>query len=87
MTEAMAQAQVHEAAAEIDVLIRRLRDVVDGLPVSSLQAVMFLGEEDMDVATMLRSTIDCVLVDRLEPAVVELRKAAAYQPSAATVKG
>lgn len=43
---------------------------------------MLLDEEDLDVATALRSMIECVLTDRLEPALVEMRKWAAYKPPA-----
>ncbi|HEV7507602.1 MAG TPA: hypothetical protein VGS07_22145 [Thermoanaerobaculia bacterium] len=82
MTENEAAAQVSVIASEIDTLVRRLRDVHDGLPVSSSEAVMLLDEEDLDVATALRSMIECVLTDRLEPALVEMRKWAAYKPPA-----
>jgi len=82
MTEAEAaamQARVLEVAAGLEALIRKLQDVHDGIPVSPLEAVMLLGEEDMDVATALRSMIECVLADRLEPALRELRQGAAYK--------
>jgi hypothetical protein len=83
MTEAeaaAAQARAWEIAAELETLAAKLRDFHDGIPVSPSEAVMLLGEEDMDVATALRSTTECVLVDRLEPAIVELKKWAAYRP-------
>jgi hypothetical protein len=76
-----AQARVFEIAAEFEALAAKLREVHDGIPVSPLEAVMLLGEEDMDVATALRSMTECVLADHLEPALVELRKWAAYKPT------
>ncbi|HSS52222.1 MAG TPA: hypothetical protein VLX28_25045 [Thermoanaerobaculia bacterium] len=85
MTEAEAaamQARALELAVEVEVLAAKLRDFHDSIPVSPQEAVMLLGEEDMDVATALRSTTECVLVDRLEPAAVELKKWAAYRPPA-----
>jgi hypothetical protein len=85
MTEteaAAAQARALELAAEVEFLAAKLRDFHDGIPVSPQEAVMLLGEEDMDVATALRSTIECVLADRLEPAAVELKRWAAYKPPA-----
>ena len=83
MTEteaAVAQSRALELAAEVEALAAKLRAFLDGIPVSPLEAVMLLGEEDMDVATALRSMIECVLVDRLQPAAVELKKWAAYKP-------
>jgi hypothetical protein len=83
MTEAeddAAQARALEFAAECEALIRKLQEFHDSIPVSPGEAVMLLGEEDMDVATALRSMIECVLADGLKPALGELRKWAAYKP-------
>ena len=85
MTEdeaAAMEARTRELAAEVDALADKLRDFHGGIPVSSQEALMLLGEVDMDFATALRSTIECLLVDRLEPAAVELKKWAAYRPPA-----
>jgi hypothetical protein len=41
---------------------------------------MLLGEEEMDVSTEIRSTIECVLKDSMEPAIRDLAAAASYQP-------
>jgi len=79
---AAAQARALELAAEVEALAAKVRDFHDSIPVSPQEAVMLLGEEDMDVATALRSTTECVLVDRLQPAAVELKKWAAYKPPA-----
>ena len=38
-----------------------------------------LGEEEMDVATELRSTIECVLHDCLQPAIRDLSAAAEHR--------
>jgi uncharacterized protein with von Willebrand factor type A (vWA) domain len=74
-TEAAAmEARGLELAAELAAFIAKLRDFHDGIPVSPSEAVMLLGEEDMDVGTTWRSTLECLLADRLEPALVELRK-------------
>jgi hypothetical protein len=80
--DAAFQARARELAAEVEALSTKLRDFHDSIPVSPQEAVMLLGEEDMDVATALRSTTECVLVDRLQPAAVELRKWAAFTPPA-----
>ena len=82
---AAAQARAVELAAEVEALAAKVRDFHDSIPVSPQEALMLLGEEDMDVATALRSTTECVLVDRLEPAAVELKKWGAYkQPTRGT---
>lgn len=82
MTEteaAAAEARALELAAEVEALSAKLRDFHGSIPVSPQEAVMLLGEEDMDFATALRSTIECLLADRLEPAVVELKKMGGLQ--------
>lgn len=83
MTEAEAaafQSRASEMADEIEAVAARLRAFLDSLPASPLEALIFAGEEEPDVTTTLRSTGECVLADRLEPAFAELRKAASYKP-------
>jgi hypothetical protein len=83
MTEAEAAAflaRTSEMAAELEALNTKLRDFHDSVPVSPLEALIFAGEEDMDFATTLRSTSECLLVDRLEPALAELKTMAVYKP-------
>jgi len=80
--DAAFQARALELGAEVEALAAKIRDFHDSIPVSSQEAVMLLGEEDMDVATALRSTTECVLADRLQPAAVELKKWAVYKPPA-----
>jgi hypothetical protein len=41
---------------------------------------MLLGEAELDVAAEVRSAIECVISDRLEPAIRTLREAASYRP-------
>ena len=82
-TEVVAiEARALELAAETEALAAKLRDFHAGIPVSPQEALMLLGEEDMDFATALRSTVECLLADRLEPVAAELKKWAAYRPPA-----
>jgi hypothetical protein len=85
MTEtevAARRARVDEFAAELEAFTAKLQAFHDGIPISPQEALMHLGEEEMDFATSLRSTIECLLADRLNPALIELRKeAAAVEPS------
>jgi hypothetical protein len=78
--EAAGQARVLEIAAELEALSNQLQALHDSFPVSPLEAAMLLGEEELDVFTALRSVIECVLADRLEPAPRELKKWATYRP-------
>jgi len=81
--EAAGQARLLEIAAEIEAISGRLLSVHDSFQVSPREAAMLLGEEDLDVSTALRSVIECVLADRLEPALQELRKWALFKPGKA----
>ena len=83
MTEAEAaamEARGLELAAEFEAFVAKLRDFHASIPVSSQETAMLLGEEDLDVPTNLRSTIECGLADRLEPFAAELKKAVTYKP-------
>jgi hypothetical protein len=63
--EAAAQAEVRTIVEELDALRARLANVHDRLPVPPQETAMLLGEEEMDVATEVRSVIECVLNDSL----------------------
>ncbi|HEV7506781.1 MAG TPA: hypothetical protein VGS07_17950 [Thermoanaerobaculia bacterium] len=78
--DAARQARVVEFAAGLEAFTAKLQEFHDSIPVSALEALMLVGEEEMDFATSLRSTIECVLADQLKPALVELRKEAAAKP-------
>lgn len=80
--EDIAQAELREIAAGWELDIERLRRVHASLPVSAREEVMLLGEADPDVSTEVRSAIECVIPDRLEPAIRTLREAASYRPKA-----
>jgi hypothetical protein len=57
----------------------RLREIAAGLPRSLDEALMYAGEEDPDVATEVRSIIECVLADQIGPAVRDLGAAVEYR--------
>ena len=80
MTETAAQAELREIVKILGALCRRLQTIHDQLPVPPQETAMLVGEEEMDVATEVRSTIECVLHDSLRPAIGDLRTAAAYRP-------
>jgi len=78
--EAAAQDQLREIVEELETLRAQLLAIHQSLPVPPEETAMLLGEEEMDVATELRSVIECVLHDSLQPAIRDLGAAAAYRP-------
>ena len=78
--EEVVQAELGSMADRWEQDMHRLRKIHTGLPVSPREEAMLLGEVDADLATELRSAIECVIPDRLEPAIRTLREAAAYRP-------
>lgn len=78
MTEAegAAQAELRRIVEELDAIQSRLTEIHTRLPVPPQETAMLLGEEEMDVATELRSVIECVLSDSLRPAIRDLAAAA-----------
>jgi hypothetical protein len=78
--EAEAQKQLHEAALQLESLCVRLLEIHESLPASPEEDLMLVGEKTLDVSLHVRTTVECVLHDRLRPAIEDLRKAAEYQP-------
>jgi hypothetical protein len=79
--EAAAQAELSQIVVELDAIRDRLAEIHDRLPVSPEETAMLVGEEEMDVATEVRSVIECVLSDSLQPAIRDLAAAASYRPT------
>lgn len=81
MTRAEAQAQ-----EELDEVVGRLKEARDqlleiaGRLPAPENAAMLLGEEEPDVATEVRSVIECSLADQIGPAIRDLTTAASYRP-------
>jgi hypothetical protein len=69
---------------ELGDLAATLRDGLltarDSLPVSPREDVMLLGEEEVDFPTEARRTIECAVVDHVEPLIRTLYSAADYKP-------
>jgi len=79
-TEAAAQAALQQIVQELDNIRGRLTEIHERLPVPSEEAAMLEGQEEMDIATEIRSVIECVLSDSLRPAIRDLAAAASYRP-------
>ena len=81
--EEIAQDEAREYVAELERMRKRLQRLHDRLPVSSREEAMLLGEAEPDIATEVRSILECVIADRIEPAIQALREAAEYRPKGA----
>ena len=81
MTEAEreAQEQVRDVAQTLAKLQERLEEIVRGLPQSPGELDLSDLVDDPDVATEVRRVIECVLADRLQPAIDDLLAAASYR--------
>jgi hypothetical protein len=78
--EAAAQADLREIVEELEAVSLRLANIHASLPVPPGETAMLVGEAEMDVATEVRSVIECVLGDSLRPAIRDLAAAASYRP-------
>jgi len=78
--EAAAQTELRQIVEELDAIRSRLAEIHDRLPVPPEETAMLMGEQEMDVATEVRSVIECVLSDSLRPAIRDLAAAASYRP-------
>jgi hypothetical protein len=81
--EAAAQAELRRIVEELEAIRARLAELHERLPVPPQETAMLLGEEEMDVATEVRSVIECVLNDSLRPAIRDLAAAASFRRKAA----
>jgi hypothetical protein len=78
--EAVAQTELQRIVEVLEAIRYRLLDLHAKLPVSAEETAMLLGEKEMDVATEVRSIIECVLNDSIQPAIRDLAVAASYRP-------
>lgn len=76
--EAQAQEELGEVVEQLKEVRHRLQEIARRLPAPE-NVAMLLGEEDPDVATEVRSVIECSLVDQIGPAIQDLATAAAYR--------
>jgi hypothetical protein len=73
--ETTAEAQLGEIANALEAIRFRLLGVAASLPVSPWERDPLREEDEMDTAAQLRALVGCVLEDRIEPALRELRRA------------
>jgi hypothetical protein len=78
MTETVtaAQATLRDIVRDLEAIRSRLLEEIARLTTPFQEADPSLGEEEMGLATELRSTLECVLHDCLQPAIRDLSSAA-----------
>jgi uncharacterized protein (UPF0335 family) len=76
--ETVAQDELQEIVDKLEDIERRLRAIHQRLPVPVDAETARDAEDGKDVATEIRSVIECVLADSLGPAVRDLRAASLY---------
>ena len=81
MTEAESalQTELRQIVGRLTGIRSELRQLVEGIPGSPGEDTARIDEEEMDVATEVRSIIECVLTDSIQPAIRDLRVAAAHR--------
>ena len=80
-SESAAQQEMRMIAEELKGIEERLRAVHQSLPLPSEAEAAQDMEEEMDLATQIRTVIECVLADNLEPAARDLQAASALRLS------
>ena len=78
--EAAAKAELRSIVEDLEGIRGRLVDLHARLPAPPNEAAMPAGEEELDAGSEARSVIECVLSDRIEPAILDLAAAVSYQP-------
>jgi hypothetical protein len=76
--EGEAQEQLRQIARELRSVHYRLLGIVATLPAPADEEPAPVEDEDADVATEIRSAVECVLADRIRPAIQGLLAAAEY---------
>ena len=77
--EAAAQAELPHIVDRLTAIRSQLRQIVESLAGDPEEEATSLDEDEMDVKTEVRSIIECVLNDSIQPAIRDLRVAAAYR--------
>jgi nucleotidyltransferase/DNA polymerase involved in DNA repair len=77
--EAAAQAELPHIVDRLTAIRSQLRQMVESLAADPEVEASSLDENEMDVTTEVRSIIECVLNDSIQPAIRDLRVAAAYR--------
>jgi hypothetical protein len=78
--EDTAREQLLEISHELEAIRFRLLGVQASLPSSPAERDLLREDDEMDTPTEIRSAIDCLLTDRIDPALRELQATASAGP-------
>jgi hypothetical protein len=78
--ESAAQAHLRGVVEELDRIRVVLEGIASSLPVSPREETYLEEGGEWDVATEVRSVIECVLTDQILPAIRDLQAAAVCRP-------
>jgi hypothetical protein len=77
MTDTDAREQLRGIATDLEAIRLRLLGLQASLPASPAERFRLLEEEALDTGAEIRAVIGCVLHDRIQPAIEDLRGVAA----------
>lgn len=72
--------ELEQAARDQEAIQKRLTFLLERLPRSPSEDVMFAGEEDFDFTTEVRTALECILADWVGSAIRDLHDLARYRP-------
>ena len=78
--ETEARAELRALVEDLDGIRARLVALHGRLPLPPEEAALLDDEVELDFPTEVRSVIECVLSDNLQPAIRDLAVAASYRP-------
>lgn len=81
------RAELRDIKANLRAEVERLKALHTSLPVSPQEEAMLEGEMEADFATEARALIECVISDRLEPAIGALAEVTEARRRTARRKG
>lgn len=83
-SESLAQEELGAIAEELRGIEERLRAVHQSVAAPAEDEATQDAADEMDLATEIRTVIECVLADNLEPAIRDLQAASAFGPQSSS---
>ena len=77
--EAEIRKELRQMVNDLEAIRAHLQEVVATL-VAAGEDTVFEGDDEPDVATEVRSVVECVLADQIGPAIRDLTTAVEYRP-------
>jgi hypothetical protein len=81
------RAQIRSVVLALRQTTAQLEEIHADVPFSPREEIMFLGEEDWDFPTEVRTAIECVVQTQLTAAIEQLAALAEYRPGSGEENG